>query len=346
MINSLSLNNFTAFRELNLQCSNGINVFVGANSTGKSHILKLMYALCSANKPVEAKINADPARYISEKLNGVFKPEVSIGRLCRDEAKKASVRADLDTKTTIEFALSSDMDEIIVTENQSYAKYSWVPVFIPPKEMLSIFEGFSSLYLKRELIIDETYFDLSQAIETPKLKETPSELISFLLNKIKKTCEGEFLLMKQKKFYYKPIKGKILEVELVAEGFRKLGMLQRLLQSGQILPGVSGPLFWDEPESNLNPSLMKQLVGILLELAGNGQQIFLATHDYIILKWFDLLKKSNDNILFHTLFKNSEGEIELNSTDDYLKIHPNAIDDTYAELIDKDIEHSMGGLGK
>ena len=48
-----------------------------------------------------------------------------------------------------------------MTENQSYAKYSWVPVFIPPKEMLSIFEGFSSLYLKRELIIDEKTVSLS-----------------------------------------------------------------------------------------------------------------------------------------------------------------------------------------
>jgi len=346
MIHSISVKNFTAFQELNLKCSKGINVFVGANSTGKSHLLKLMYALCAANKPLASKTHMDPAGFISQKLNGVFKPEVRIGRLCRDQEKKSRVQADLGEQTRIEFALSDDMEAVVVTENSLYETYAPVPLFIPPKEMLSFFEGFSSLYLKRELLIDETYFDLAQALETPNLKEKSSDAVSLLLEKIKETCQGEFLLMKQKKFYYKPNKGRILEVELAAEGFRKLGMLQQLLKNGQLQPGESGPLFWDEPESNLNPSMIKQLVGFLLELARNGQQIFLATHDYVALKWFDLLKSPDDNILFHSLFKNDEGEIELNSTDDYLKIYPNAIDDTFAELIDKDIEQSMGDLGK
>jgi len=345
MIDSISVNNFTAFDELDLTCSKGINVFVGANSTGKSHLLKLLYVLCSANKPVRAT-NNDPVRCITEKMNNVFKPENKIGRLSRNEEKKTKIRVELDPDTSVSIVFSSDMDEVIVTENRSYEIYAAVPVFIPPKEMLSLFEGFSSLYLKRELIIDETYFDLSQALEIPKLKEKPSDFVSLLLEKIKDTCEGEFLFMKKKKFYYKPTKGRILEVELAAEGFRKLGMLQQLLQNGQLAPRISGPLFWDEPESNLNPSIMKQLVDILLELSRHGQQIFLATHEYIILKWLDLMGKSDDQILFHSLFKNDKGEIEVNSTSDYLKIHPNAIDDTFADLIDKDIEHSMGDLGK
>ncbi len=346
MIQSISLKNFTAFQELNLGCSKGINVIVGANSTGKSHLLKLLYGVCAANKPIDFTGHMDPSTYITQKLNGVFKPEVRIGRLCRDEEKKTRVKAGFDKDKRIEFAFSHDMDEVVVTENLSYETYAPVPVFIPPKEMLSFFEGFSSLYLKRELIIDETYFDLAQALETPNLKAGPNEPVSLLLEKVKETCDGEFLLMKQKKFYYKPNKGRLLEAELAAEGFRKLGMLQQLLKNGHLQPGKSGPLFWDEPESNLNPSLIKQLVGFLLELARNGQQIFLATHDYVALKWFDLLKTPVDDILFHTLFKNDAGEIELNSTNDYLKIYPNTIDDTFAELIDKDIEQSMGDLGK
>ncbi len=345
MINSISINNFTAFDHLKLTCSKGINVFIGANSTGKSHLLKLLYVLCSANKPVRAMDN-NPARDISKKMQNIFKPENNIGRLCRDENEKTKIEIDLAPNTMVSIAFSSDMDEVIVAENRSYEMYAPVPVFIPPKEMLSFFEGFSSLYLKRELTIDETYFDLSQALEIPKLKDVPSESVSLLLEKIKNTCDGEFLFMKRKKFYYKPNKGRILEVELAAEGFRKLGMLQQLLQNGQLDPRVSGPLFWDEPESNLNPSIIKQLVDILLELSRNGQQIFLATHDYIILKWLDLMGNPEDKILFHSLFKNDEGEIEINSTFDYLNIRPNAIDDTFADLIDKDIEHAMGELGK
>jgi hypothetical protein len=48
------------------------------------------------------------------------------------------------------------------------------------------------------------------------------------------------------------------EFILLAEGFRKLGLLWLLLQNGTLLNG--SVLFWDEPETNLNPKTM-QTVG-------------------------------------------------------------------------------------
>ncbi|MEW6666846.1 MAG: AAA family ATPase [Thermodesulfobacteriota bacterium] len=343
MILSISLKDFTAFQSLDMQCSSCINVFIGANSTGKSHLLKLMYALCAAKKP-EIPIG-DVARRIADKLRGVFKPEGKIGRLCHGEAAKATVQATFAKDRAISLAFSNDMDEVGVTDNQEYERYSYKPVFIPPKEMLSNFPGFSSLYLQRELAADETYFDLCQALETPPLKELPASVVE-PLKAIKEACEGEFLLVKQQRFYYKPASGRMLEVDLAAEGFRKLGMLQRLLQNGRVLPAVSGPLFWDEPEANLNPALMKSLVSVLLDLARQGQQIFLATHDYVILKWIDLLSGEADQVLYHSLYRGDNGEIAVNTTAKYLEIRPNAIDDTFAQLIDKDIERTVGGLGK
>jgi hypothetical protein len=77
-----------------------------------------------------------------------------------------------------------------------------------------------------------------------------------------------------------------------------------------------------------------------------GVQIFLATHDYVLLKEFDLQLKKEDKILFHSLFRNSMDEVELASTDAYLQIDPNAIDDTFESFVDREIEKSMGKLGK
>ena len=37
---------FTAFRHLDLELHAGINVFVGANGTGKTHLLKAAYVAC------------------------------------------------------------------------------------------------------------------------------------------------------------------------------------------------------------------------------------------------------------------------------------------------------------
>lgn len=135
----------------------------------------------------------------------------------------------------------------------------------------------------------------------------------------------------------------------MAEGFRKAGMLLRLLETTAIQPGISGPVFWDEPETNMNPKLMKLLVEILLELSRNGQQIILATHDYVLLKWFDLLmdKGKGDHVRFHALYRDGDsGDVKLDSTDDYKSITPNAIADTFNDLTIAQVRQKMGGLGK
>src|SRR5690606_3744562 len=100
---------------------------------------------------------------------------------------------------------------------------------------------------------------------------------------------------------------------------------------GAIQPGVSGPLFWDEPESNLNPKLLKLLVEILLEIGRMEQQIIVATHDYFLLRWFDLLqdKKASDQVRFHALFRDKNEDIRVESAENYLDLSPNAIADSF-----------------
>jgi predicted ATPase len=129
----------------------------------------------------------------------------------------------------------------------------------------------------------------------------------------------------------------------MAEGFRKAGMLLRLLETTAIQPGISGPLFWDEPETNMNPKLMRLLVEILLEMSRMDQQIIIATHDYVLLKWLDLQLLKTDHIRFHTLYQDdSTGEIKVESVDSFSGIKKNAISNTFAELYDEDVKRALG----
>jgi predicted ATPase len=94
---------------------------------------------------------------------------------------------------------------------------------------------------------------------------------------------------------------------------------------------------------------MKLLVQIMLELSRNGQQIILATHDYILLKWFDLLmdKKDGDHVLYHALYRDTEtGVINVDTVDDYRAISPNAIAETFNDLTKEQVNRKMGRLGK
>ena len=43
-ITRVKLENFTVFESLDLEPSPGINVLVGANGTGKTHLMKVCYA--------------------------------------------------------------------------------------------------------------------------------------------------------------------------------------------------------------------------------------------------------------------------------------------------------------
>ena len=49
-ITRVKLENFTVFENLDLEPSPGINVLVGANGTGKTHLMKVCYAACDVSK--------------------------------------------------------------------------------------------------------------------------------------------------------------------------------------------------------------------------------------------------------------------------------------------------------
>ena len=69
MLKSLGMRNFTAFGKAELQLAKGLNVFVGENGTGKTHLLILLYAVLATSaegrrrgngsKPVKAFLQRD-----------------------------------------------------------------------------------------------------------------------------------------------------------------------------------------------------------------------------------------------------------------------------------------------
>jgi AAA15 family ATPase/GTPase len=67
---------------------------------------------------------------------------------------------------------------------------------------------------------------------------------------------------------------------MLAEGLRKLASIAHLIRNGSLEQG--GVLFWDEPETNINPKLIRTVAQTLLGLAGAGVQVFVATHDYLL----------------------------------------------------------------
>lgn len=59
MLDKITIENFTVFDDVAFQFSKGINVVIGDNGTGKSHLLKLAYSIATvavaAGKPARTQ---------------------------------------------------------------------------------------------------------------------------------------------------------------------------------------------------------------------------------------------------------------------------------------------------
>ena len=62
----------------------------------------------------------------------------------------------------------------------------------------------------------------------------------------------------------------------------------------------------------------------------------------MILKELDLQMTEEDAVTFHSLYRDEEGEIACRTTERYLDIHPNAIDEAFTGLYDREIDRSFG----
>ncbi|KPB38076.1 putative ATP-binding protein [Pseudomonas savastanoi pv. phaseolicola] len=297
MLKTLSVKNLTVFRELNLTCSPGLNVIVGENGMGKTHLLKVAYALIATSAEAAKKANlAEPTKtYLqkayADKLTGVFRPE-SVGRLARRKQGRGRCEISLAfddsaLDTRISFATSAKTDVQIEKLSEKWDEQS--PLYLPTRELLTIFPGFVSVYEGHYLEFEETWRDTCLHLGSPTLKGPREKWAAQILEPIEQALGGKVVLDNNGRFYLNvPGRGS-MEMPLVAEGLRKLAMLARLIATGSVLD--KGYLFWDEPEANLNPRLIRLVASVIHALSSQGVQVFIATHSFFLLKELDLLSR-------------------------------------------------------
>lgn len=336
----LELKNFTAFAELNQSFSPGVNVIIGANGTGKTHLLKVLYAACAVT------VGEDKDKGFAFKLRNVFNPyEGRVGRLARRHATSVNatvvVKKDSPGKLSAEFSNHTNKpDAMKVTGETAWARAELTSAYIPVKEMLAHAPGFLATAAKREIAFEEVYVDIIKRAFLPKLMGPVDKPRQHLLTALQKAIDGK-VVAKGEYLFLKNKQGE-LEFTLLAEGIRKLALIWLLIQNGTLLSG--SVLFWDEPEANLNPALMGEVVEVILVLQRFGVQVFLTTHNYVLLKEFDLRKKREDKIQYLSLFRDESGAVASNASDSYLGVDPNAIALTFNSLYDREISRSLGGL--
>lgn len=122
----------------------------------------------------------------------------------------------------------------------------------------------------------------------PSLKGTREREIATLLQPLEEALGGKVVVdAKSGNFYLQTANEGRMEMPLVAEGLRKVAMLARLISTGTLLK--QGYLFWDEPETNLNPKLIKTVAASIAAVAASGVQVFIASHSLFLLRELEMV---------------------------------------------------------
>ncbi|MFI3211777.1 MAG: AAA family ATPase [Eubacteriales bacterium] len=332
-ITKIKIENFTVFKKADINFASGMNVLIGENGTGKTHLLKLMNSLLRSSESRMDDLN----QYFLTKEQDSFINDNSVALDIQMAISHSGVHNTIeihyengileDNSHDISFTfLQNDEKHILKMVDSKYS-----PVFIPAKDILTHSKSFMSLYNKFEMPFDRIYYDIISKSLLPNLKEVP-EIGKSILPTLENIMDGK-VIVENEIFYIQKTNGDKVEFSMEAEGVKKIAIIWQLIMNESIIS--KSILFWDEPEANLNPALYKDVVEILLALSRNGVQVFIATHDYIFAKYIEVLMKSNDDIAFHSLYKTEKNSVECEMGTTFRDLKQNAIIFSFDKLLDR-----------
>lgn len=288
MIRKLALTGVTVFpRQETFLFEPGINILVGGNDSGKSHIMRLCYAVCKWSGGGSRK--ELPVQWAEEKrlrldvlrAFGLRDLNALVSRY--PHAGAAEVHASLFGDKTppgsaeVDFTFPADGEGLsITTMPERHAAGN--AVFLAPQEVLSVFPCYMQVGKRYPELLDSAGWELCRALENEPTSP-PAPALQHVLVLIEQLLRGK-LVRQSGRFCLQ--RGTQPPMELMAEGFKRLGTLGLLVENGTVRQGTT--LFWDEPEMNLNATHLPQLVTILLGLCRAGVQVLLTTHSLFLLR--------------------------------------------------------------
>ena len=310
MIDSITIKNFMAHSDLSLKDLPEINVIIGKNDTGKTGLLKLLYATIKSLEIYSLKSKSSEVSFkkeLAEKLFDTFMPRKNgLGDLVQKGAKdKMDVNITIvgnngKYKQPIYFSFGDRTEKSIsacIEHVDSINSNSINALFVPAKEVLTAFNDIR--YIRENFYgvgFDDTYLDLIKALNLETTKGRVANELTQVNKSLEDLFEGKIEQTGQKEQPFVFKKGnQQFAMQQTAEGIKKIGILTTLITNRQLGKGTA--LFMDEPETALHPDAIRQMVEMLVAMSKAGVQIFIASHSYFVIKQLtNCAKRDNLNI--------------------------------------------------
>lgn len=319
MIRKLTVEGITVFphRETFL-FEAGVNILVGGNDSGKSHLMRLCYAICKwshGGSRKELPVAWAEEQRLRTGLLRAFGIRDLAALVSRGAATEATVHASLCGEKTplgsaeLGFSFRTGEEGLSIT-TMPIRHQRGNAVFLAPQEVLSVFPCYVQVGKRYPELLDAAGWELCRALEAEPT-ELPAPALRHIQHLIEQLLRGR--LVRQSGRFCLQRAGQE-PMELMAEGFKRLGTLALLLENGTVRAGTT--LFWDEPEMNLNATHLPQLVTILLSLCRAGVQVMLTTHSLFLLRELTIQLAEQGNAVPHRFFglQPQEGGVRVSSS--------------------------------
>jgi AAA15 family ATPase/GTPase len=336
-IKSFKCENFGPLINVQATALGSLNLIIGANSSGKTFMLKALYAI---QRSQEECGRGDDRRsfeeVLSDKLYWVFQPERLGDLVTKGGGNRLKANFETENNCAIVFNFGQDTTKNLTIEHNNLPKRQANSIFLPPKEVLSLFKVIIKSGLQDKLFgFDATYVDLVLALQQPTQMGRNFDAFKASRQSLERMFHGriEFNAQAEKWIYRKG--NSRFSIHITAEGIKKIAILDTLLGNRFLTP--DSIVFIDEPESALHPKAISQLLEIVGLLSQKGIQFFMATHSYFVFKKLYLIALQ-EKISIPLLMETDKGWVQKDLKDG---IPDNEIIEESIRLFDQELEASQ-----
>lgn len=320
----MSLENFTVFKKADFTFSPGLNTIIGGAGTGKSHLLKLAYSILSLE---DCMIKTDQKRhaslYIADTIKNVF------GWQDLDDFISYTMR---DKVCSIQANYYSDVIKFHFTNHDLSA----VKIEVYPKTCVG--RSHPVLIPNMQASLGDVYNSIHQLKYAPLTKRKGLNEIQTnqIIEPIEKAIGGTIILGEDLNLYIrsKTDVQRVTRLSMLSIGLQVMAHISCLIKYYDKFLDRK-VLLWDQPETNLSPSLIRLIAKTILCLCQSGVQVFITTHSLFLLRELDILCRS---IPFNQV---QNRFFELEQTNEGTLVNQgDTIDDVPLTLVDEDLEQS------
>ena len=325
MIKSISINNIGPISQIDCSSLSGINLIIGPNQSGKTFLLKALYA---ALKTIElnkrGKENRTDREILSEKLYWTFQTE-PLGNIVKKGESSLSFSMKSSNGEQFSFSFGSSTTKKVPVDTNTFQPTESSVIFIPAKEIISIRDIIIDLREHSEFGFEEPYSDLAKSLQRT-YKGRNYKAFSDARQNISNMIGGRLEYDETKKeWIFRDKHRRMYDISSTSEGVKKISILDVLL--GNHYLDNHSIIIIDEIEANLHPAMITRFLDTIQMLAQAGLQFFLSSHSYFVIKrLYIMAHRSNMSI---PVLSFDDGECNMSNLRDEMPKNP-IIDESIA----------------